>query len=76
MGRKCGVDRGLFQRGGAWWICWTRLSRHDDQEKIDPAKFPAKAFYRKRKLAVKEEAHLRAWWNGSQNAAATPPPRW
>lgn len=45
MARTGGQDRGLFQRKRAWWIRWTRPSRHDDQEKIGPTKFPAKVFY-------------------------------
>lgn len=56
MARKGGVDRGLFRRGGHWWIRWACAYGHEHMEKIGTAKGLARDFYQKRKLQVKTEA--------------------
>jgi hypothetical protein len=50
MPRKGGVDRGLFQRDGLWWVRWGCTYGHEHKEKIGTAKGIARNFYAKRKL--------------------------
>ena len=54
MARKGSKDRGLFQRGGNWWIRWTCLYGHEYREKVGP-KSAAREFYQQRKVATKTE---------------------
>lgn len=55
MPRKGSVDRGLFRQDGVWWVCWFCQYGHRHREKIGTAKSVARAYYERRKLAVKTE---------------------
>ena len=57
MARKGSVDRGLFRRDGVWWVRWSCGYGHEHKEKIGTAKGMARAFYERRKLAVKVEGY-------------------
>lgn len=57
MPRKGSVDRGLFQRDGVWWVVWFCTYGHRHREKVGTAKSIARAYYEKRKLAVKVEGY-------------------
>jgi integrase len=45
----------LILRDGCWWVRWVCAYGHEHKEKIGTAKSIARAFYEKRKLAVKTE---------------------
>jgi integrase len=53
MARAGGKDRGLFQKGGVWWIRWTCRYQHEHRERSGSSKTLARQLYQARKTAVK-----------------------
>jgi len=48
--------RGIFERDGVWWICWSCNQGHIHREKVGP-KSLAVTEYQKRKVAVKTQGY-------------------